>query len=64
MLSERFYLMALQSLPTTEGTTPQALLEYAGNANLGANICVHHYQFILKLQHQTPAKFRQSDFQT
>lgn len=58
--------MALKSLPTIEGTTPQALLEeYAGKANLDAHICVHHYQSILKLQQtsQTPAKFSESDFQ-
>lgn len=40
MLSKRSFRISLQSFPTVEGATPQALLEYAGNANLDANASV------------------------
>lgn len=39
MLSERFLRISLQPLPTVEGVTPRALLEYEGNANPDANVC-------------------------
>lgn len=42
MLSEIFFRISLQSLPTVEGAMPQALLEYAENVNPDATVCVPH----------------------
>lgn len=63
IILERFSIISLQSLPIVEGVMHQALLEYAGNANPGANVCVPQQQFIPKLQYQTPENFSESDFQ-